>query len=89
MSGEKAPGPDSFIMAFFQDCWWMVLGALVCGRWCILASCGVFGGKVMIEVLRTMRGRQRSLSLSLFFFLIFGQLCLFILWYFVMMIFSF
>jgi len=35
----------------------VALGVLMCRRWCLIASCGVFGGKRMIEVLRTVRRR--------------------------------
>jgi len=34
------------------------------GRWYLPVPCGVFGGKEMTKVLRTVRDRQRSLSLS-------------------------
>jgi hypothetical protein len=32
------------------------LGVLSCGRWCLLAFCGVCGGSEMIEILRTKKG---------------------------------
>ena len=33
----------------------VALGVLLWGRWCLLASCGVFGGKEITDVLRTER----------------------------------
>jgi hypothetical protein len=39
---------------------------VLCGRWCLPVSCGVFGGKEMTEVLSIMRDRRRSLSLLFF-----------------------
>jgi hypothetical protein len=41
---------------------------LLCGRWCIHASCDVYGVKGMIEVLRAMNGPWRSFSRYFLYF---------------------
>jgi hypothetical protein len=35
------------------------LGVLLCGRWCFRAFCGICGGKLVVEVLRTVGGFWR------------------------------
>jgi len=32
-------------------------GMLLCGRWSLRALCGVFGGKEMIDVFKTVNGQ--------------------------------
>jgi hypothetical protein len=44
------------------------LRVLLCGRWCFHASCGVYGGKGIIEVLRTMKSERALEELKLLFF---------------------
>jgi hypothetical protein len=39
----------------------VALKVLLYGRWCLLVSCGVFGGNPMIAVLRAARGCWQSL----------------------------
>jgi hypothetical protein len=43
----------------FFACWERVvaLKVLLCGRWCILVFCGVFGDNEIIEVSKIARGR--------------------------------
>jgi len=65
------------------------LRVLLCGRWYLHAFCGVFGGKRMIEVLRTVIGLRRTLNLYFSTSCIFEQLLLFLLWCLVIMIFLF
>jgi hypothetical protein len=39
----------------------VALEVLLCEKWCLHAFCGIYGGKRMTEVLRTVRGHWRSL----------------------------
>jgi hypothetical protein len=45
----------------------VVLGALLCGKWCLFVLCGVFGESKMLDVSRILRDLVRSFST--FFFL--------------------
>jgi hypothetical protein len=47
----------------------VVRGALLFGKWSLTVLCGAFEGKETIDVLRALRGLQRSSSM--FFFILF------------------
>jgi hypothetical protein len=49
------------------------LRVLSCGRWCPLTFCGAYGGKKMIKISRSERGRWRSSSPFILFLL--GCIC--------------
>jgi hypothetical protein len=65
----------------------VVLRVVLCERRCPLVFYGVFGGKEIIGVLRTMRRHWRSLRLFSSMLFIFGQLQLYLLWSLVFIIF--
>ena len=58
----------------------VALGVLLCGRCCLIVSCGAFRRKRMIEILRIARGCWRSLTLFSSILSIFRQMHLFLSW---------
>jgi hypothetical protein len=50
----------------------VIRGALWSGKWSLTVLCGAFGGKETIDVLRALRGLERSSSMFFFSFFIPG-----------------
>jgi hypothetical protein len=52
----------------------VALRVLLCGRWCLLVSCGTCGRNEMIVISKTKKDPLMSSSLSFFTLCIHGQL---------------